>query len=585
MGKMRDNIDRYNILIILIALSFLMRLSFRSNYLDDWDSVQFALAIKDYSIVLHQPHPPGYPIYVFIGRIMNIFINDPTKSLIMVSVMFGSLSLVPTYLITEKFFNKETAILSSIILLLTPAHLLFSEVAMTDIVSLFFVTTTIYLLCLGIEKTKYLYIGSFVLGITSGIRLTDIILISILSIVLIYRLKEKKLRLKELIFTIMSVIIGMSIWLIPIIIDTGFDNLIRAEISQFDYNKNTSTINQGISITFDKIIGLYVTGWSVVFYIFILITLIFTVSEVLKRDINIDRRIIIIIIWLLTYFIYSTFYNDLYISRYLLPQFAPLSIIFSHSMIKILDLVKRPIKLPIAIIFSILIIIMGSQAITGAYTISTTKPAPVQAAEMIKNNYDPDNTVIIAKDSHRHFQYYLPNFTFLRFEDTQDKIGDYANKTIISEGSPVAFVPSRICAYKREKIYPKHQYVLLYENRDLQKQFIMLERDGWVGFGTNGNIILRRMENDAVLRLYSDDNKDYNISFSVISMNSPRTLEIYNGDIKIDHKSVSTNFEDIVLSTNLKKGINTIRFHVTEGCERIDDKCMSIALAAKVLTR
>lgn len=585
-----NHISKYYILFLIVFISFIIRLLFRSNYLDDWDSVQFALAIKDYSIPLHQPHPPGYPIYVFFGRIVDIFINDPTKSLTFLSAFFGTISIIPVYLLAEKFFNKNVAILSSITLSLIPAHLLFSEVAMTDIVSLFFVTTTIYLLYLGIEKTKYLYLGSFILGITTGIRLTDIILMFILFIGLVYIRK-----LKESIVSIILIVVGISIWLIPITIDTGFNTLIDAEMSQFNYNNDTSTISEsGILKAIEALITRFIDGWSYIFFIFVLITLVFVIIKILKMrfdDINIipsiynDKRVIFLIVWSSTYLIYSVLYNSLYISRYLLPQFAPLAIIFSYSMIYILDLNKKT-KIPIAIIFAIFIILMGNQAIAGAYNISITKPAPVQATDYIKDNYDPDSTIIIPKDSSRHLRYYLPNFTFLRFEDAPDKIYDYVNKTIISEGSPVTFVPLKMFTFRRERIYPKHQDVILFEDKDIRKQFIMLEKDGWVEFGTFNNMVMRRMENSTILRLYSDDNKTININFNAVSFYRPRTIEIYNDNRKIDQKIVGTKFDNIVVSIDLKKGFNAIRFNIPEGCERdISNRCMSIAFAAKTMIR
>ena len=33
----------------------------RSRWLDDWDSVQFALALERLSLTEHRPHPPGRP--------------------------------------------------------------------------------------------------------------------------------------------------------------------------------------------------------------------------------------------------------------------------------------------------------------------------------------------------------------------------------------------------------------------------------------------------------------------------------------------------------------------------------------------
>ena len=60
-------------LALLIAFAFITRIIFASPYLEDWDSVQFAMAISRYSIPEHLPHAPGYPIYILMGKLINIF--------------------------------------------------------------------------------------------------------------------------------------------------------------------------------------------------------------------------------------------------------------------------------------------------------------------------------------------------------------------------------------------------------------------------------------------------------------------------------------------------------------------------------
>ena len=40
-----------------------------SPTLEDIDSLNFALGLREFDPVLHQPHPPGYPVYIALGRI------------------------------------------------------------------------------------------------------------------------------------------------------------------------------------------------------------------------------------------------------------------------------------------------------------------------------------------------------------------------------------------------------------------------------------------------------------------------------------------------------------------------------------
>jgi hypothetical protein len=54
----------------LLAAVFLVgHLSFLAPTLEDIDSVNFALGVRDFDVSLHQPHPPGYPVYIALGKL------------------------------------------------------------------------------------------------------------------------------------------------------------------------------------------------------------------------------------------------------------------------------------------------------------------------------------------------------------------------------------------------------------------------------------------------------------------------------------------------------------------------------------
>ena len=37
--------------------------------LDDIDAINFAMGVRDFDVAQHQPHPPGYPIYIVLGKV------------------------------------------------------------------------------------------------------------------------------------------------------------------------------------------------------------------------------------------------------------------------------------------------------------------------------------------------------------------------------------------------------------------------------------------------------------------------------------------------------------------------------------
>ena len=57
-------------MLAALALIFaLAHLPFLATSLEDIDSVNFALGVRDFDVATHRPHPPGYPVYIFLGKI------------------------------------------------------------------------------------------------------------------------------------------------------------------------------------------------------------------------------------------------------------------------------------------------------------------------------------------------------------------------------------------------------------------------------------------------------------------------------------------------------------------------------------
>src|ERR1700704_2668271 len=53
----------------LVAVIYLAaHLPFLAPSLEDIDSINFALGLRAFNPALHQPHPPGYPVYMALGH-------------------------------------------------------------------------------------------------------------------------------------------------------------------------------------------------------------------------------------------------------------------------------------------------------------------------------------------------------------------------------------------------------------------------------------------------------------------------------------------------------------------------------------
>ena len=54
----------------LALATIITRFPFRSHRVFNWDAVNFVLAMHDYDVRLHHPQPPGYPVFVAMGRVV-----------------------------------------------------------------------------------------------------------------------------------------------------------------------------------------------------------------------------------------------------------------------------------------------------------------------------------------------------------------------------------------------------------------------------------------------------------------------------------------------------------------------------------
>jgi hypothetical protein len=57
--------------LVALALAVgLAHLPFIATSLEDIDSVNFALGLRDFDVADHRPHPPGYPVYIGLGKVV-----------------------------------------------------------------------------------------------------------------------------------------------------------------------------------------------------------------------------------------------------------------------------------------------------------------------------------------------------------------------------------------------------------------------------------------------------------------------------------------------------------------------------------
>jgi hypothetical protein len=100
-----------------LALAFtLAHVPFLPLSLEDIDSVNFALGVRDFDVATHRPHPPGYPVYILLGKIAKAAVSiaiggsesvREAKALAIVSLAAGLLAIGSLYVVFAAMAKRE----------------------------------------------------------------------------------------------------------------------------------------------------------------------------------------------------------------------------------------------------------------------------------------------------------------------------------------------------------------------------------------------------------------------------------------------------------------------------------------------
>src|SRR5438093_8434354 len=128
----------------LSLLTIVSRLPYRARLLYNWDAVQFALALHEYDLLKHQPHPPGYILYVVLGRLVNVWLHDPTASYVVLAVAFSGLTTFVVYYLARVVYDRTTALAAAALLAVSPLFWFYGSVGLTYAGEALFASTVAY---------------------------------------------------------------------------------------------------------------------------------------------------------------------------------------------------------------------------------------------------------------------------------------------------------------------------------------------------------------------------------------------------------------------------------------------------------
>lgn len=444
MEKVSSIMQRHGdrvVALTLFIVTLVSRIPFRSTKLFIHDSAGFALALENFDLAREQPHPPGYILYIALGRVFDFFISDENAALVWLSIVSSAVAVVAIYFVGKSIFGRSEGIIAAVLLIFSPLFWHYGEVALSYSVGVPLSMLITWLLYQVFFNRRYAIICGLVMGLAAGVRQDLLIYFAPVFFIAGFRVSWRRMFIAWV-----AVIPGVLVWLVPLIISTGgLSQFIDIQSGQYSgavlpysfFEVGTEAFaNNGIQI-FKAL--LWLMGPAI-------LMLAVSVVQLFRRD----RKTIFLILstlpslgFFLFYFIDPLAYMLICTTAFILLAAQGITLIARHvtavtSGLKLPLLRFPPIRQPVVAAGLVMLSSWISFALflSGSWTLDRLLPTPpgygflfitenangiransdsMAAAIAAVNEYDPEGTVVLCNVADNVFNwnrltYYLPEY-------------------------------------------------------------------------------------------------------------------------------------------------------------------------------
>ncbi len=219
----------------MVALA--LYLPTRSASLDDFDSYSFVLALRHFDLALQQPQPPGFPVYVGLGRLFNLAFPDPRAALTTLSAVSGAAAVAAVVWLGQMAFRRPSggkaragrwahaapdaaALLAGLLFTVLPIQWLTAGKALSDAPGLAVSLGALALVWAGRRDGRLFIAGAALLGLSLGVR-PQAALPGLLLLGWAAWEKARARAWQPLALGAGAGLAGILVWLIPVAVSTG----------------------------------------------------------------------------------------------------------------------------------------------------------------------------------------------------------------------------------------------------------------------------------------------------------------------------------------------------------------------------
>jgi hypothetical protein len=369
----------------------------------DWDEVLFCSAIGDYDVAQHYPHPPGFPLYIFLAKLARFFTDSDFHALQTINVLAGMAVLPVVFWVARSLrFSFWSALTAATLFAFLPNVWFFGGTGFSDVPAMvLFLAAIAAYLSAGTSARRYA-LASILLGAAMLIRpqnaLVAVFPWTIATFQFVRARRWRPVIAGALIAgAILAIGYGLSAWA------TGFESYYWALVNHSRYVQHADSVASDWRAPLHEVLLIQLDPYHAG-KVSILVNLLALVGVIRGAR----RSVLETLLTFGPFFLFAALVvNPLGSSRFSLNWMAGIILLATLGIFVIADLFPRA-RLPIA--FAFVALIAGRfihWALPAFEQPRTTEAAPVQAAQWVAKNVPKSKTVFMDESIWPWARYYI----------------------------------------------------------------------------------------------------------------------------------------------------------------------------------
>jgi hypothetical protein len=191
--------------------------------LEDLDSINFALGLRHFDVAHHQPHPPGYPLYIAAAKVVHLFVPSEAKALSLVSVIAGSLSVFALLALFDAIDPgpraRRWSIMATLMTMTAPLYWFTAARPLSDMPGLA-AALAVQALTMSVTTNAGLAAASFLAAFAAGLR-SQVVWLTVPLMALTIARRQPRDRASAALGATGAFLIGGLAWAVPLVALSG----------------------------------------------------------------------------------------------------------------------------------------------------------------------------------------------------------------------------------------------------------------------------------------------------------------------------------------------------------------------------